>query len=133
MMGPTILFKQNKTKNKDAPRTAHNIWSNKNIVYWEVTWCFLMKWWCMGIPKLWRLYLLNVSWGVMGHPQAWAFVHSSSYCITLLSLHLKTCFIQNSNTILIRSISIIKIIDKLLFNLTYKKNIQDNICYCSNS
>ena len=108
------------TENKDAPRITHIAWSNKNIAHWKMTWCFLMKSGCMGIPKLWRLYLLNVSWGVMGHPQAWAFVHSSSYCITLLSLHLKTCFIQNSNTILISSISILKIIDQLWFSLTCK-------------
>jgi hypothetical protein len=34
--------------------------------------------------------------GVHGHPQDWAFVHSSSYLIILQSLHLKTSFIQNS-------------------------------------
>jgi hypothetical protein len=30
-----------------------------------------------------------------GHPQDWAFVHSSSHLIILQSLHLKTSFLQN--------------------------------------
>jgi hypothetical protein len=41
------------------------------------------------------LYLLDIYWGLHGHPQAWAFVHSSSHLIILQSLHLKTSFIQN--------------------------------------
>jgi hypothetical protein len=41
------------------------------------------------------LYFLDIFLGWHGHPQAWAFVHSSSHLITLHSLHLKTSFIQN--------------------------------------
>jgi hypothetical protein len=98
---PTIYFsKQNKRKLKakttDAPRKMHSAWSNKNIVCWKVTWCLPIKKGCLwGIPKLWCLYLLDISWGLHGHPQAWSFVHSSSHLIILQSLHLKTSFIQN--------------------------------------
>jgi hypothetical protein len=37
--------KQKKTKNKskDAPRKMHNAWSNKNIIFWKVTWFLSMK------------------------------------------------------------------------------------------
>jgi hypothetical protein len=41
------------------------------------------------------LVLLGYFLGWHGHYQAWAFVHPSSYHIILLSLHLKTSFIQN--------------------------------------
>ena len=115
--GPTIYYsKQNKlkTKTNDAPRTAHIIWSNKNIAHWNRTWYFC--WWrgdARTSPSL-TLVPLEYFLGWHGHPQAWAFVHSSSHHIILLSLHLKTHFIQNSNTILISSISIIKIIDQLV-------------------
>jgi hypothetical protein len=47
----------------------HSAWSNKNIVCWKLTWFLLMKKGCLGgIPKLWRLYLLDISWGDMGIP-----------------------------------------------------------------
>jgi hypothetical protein len=45
----------------------HSTWTNKNIVSWTVTWFLPMKKGCLGgIPKLWRLYLLDISWGDMG-------------------------------------------------------------------
>jgi hypothetical protein len=84
-----------KLKTTDAPRKTHNAWRNKNIVSWKVTWFLPMKKGCLGgIPKLWRLYFLDISWGA-GHTQAWAFFHSSTHLIILQSLHLKTSFIQN--------------------------------------
>jgi hypothetical protein len=60
-----------KLKTTDAPRKMHNAWSNKNIVFWKVTWFFPMKKGCLGgIPKLWCLYFLDIYWGA-GHPQSW--------------------------------------------------------------
>jgi hypothetical protein len=36
-------------------------------VCWKVTWFLPMKKGCLGgIPKIWRLYFLNISWGDMG-------------------------------------------------------------------
>jgi hypothetical protein len=74
--GPTIYCsKQNKTKqtenkSKNAPRKMHSTWSNKNIVCWKVTWFLPMKKGCLrGIPKIWRLYLFDISWGDMGIPK----------------------------------------------------------------
>jgi hypothetical protein len=65
-----------KLKTTDAPRKMHNAWSNKNIVSWKVTWFFSMKMGCLGgIPKLWRLYFLDISWG-----DAWAST-SLSICL----------------------------------------------------
>ena len=68
MMGSNFIEKPNtQQKNKDAPRVTHNAWSNKNIAHWKMTWCFC--WWsgdALGIPKLWRLYLLDISWGDHG-------------------------------------------------------------------
>jgi hypothetical protein len=67
--GTTIYCsKQNwKLKTTDAPRKMPNAWSNKNIVCWKVTWFLPMKKGCLwGIPKLWRLYLLDIFWGDMG-------------------------------------------------------------------
>jgi hypothetical protein len=64
--------KQNKTKSesKDAPRKTHSAWSNTNIVCWKVTWFLPMNKGCLrGIPKLWRFYLLDISWGDMGIPK----------------------------------------------------------------
>jgi hypothetical protein len=46
-----------------------------------------------GIPKLWRLYLLDISWGDMGIPNIELL--SILHLIILLSLHLKTSCIQN--------------------------------------
>jgi hypothetical protein len=38
-------------------------------VCWKVTWFLPMKKGCLGgIPKIWRLYLLDISWGEMGIP-----------------------------------------------------------------
>jgi hypothetical protein len=63
--GPTIYCsKKNKIKlkTKDALRKMHSAWSNKNILFWKVTWFFSMKKGCLGgIPKLWLLYLLDIS------------------------------------------------------------------------
>jgi hypothetical protein len=62
--------KKTESKSKDAPRKTHRIWSNKNIVCWKVTWFLPMKKGCLGgIPKLWRLYLLDIYWGDMGIPK----------------------------------------------------------------
>jgi hypothetical protein len=56
-----------KLKTTDTPRKTHNAWSNKNIVCWKVTWFLPMKKGCLGgIPKVWRLYFLDISWGDMG-------------------------------------------------------------------
>ena len=64
----------------------------------------------LGIPKPWRLYFLNISWGDMGwNPQAWAFVHSSSHYI-ILALHLKFFLHTKLHTIFISNISVFKII-----------------------
>jgi hypothetical protein len=61
--------KKTESKSKDALRKTHRIWSHKNIVSWKVTWFFPMKKGCLGgIPKLWCLYLLDISWGDMGIP-----------------------------------------------------------------
>ena len=121
-----LLIKENKTKiklnktankNKDARRIAHSIWSNKNIAHWEMTWYFC--WWrrdASGHPQTSTLVPLEYFLGWHGHPQAWAFVHTSSHCIILLSLHLKTHFIQNSTQFFISSISTIKIINPLGFS-----------------
>jgi hypothetical protein len=47
----------------------HSAWSNKNIVFWKVTWFLPMKKGCLGgIPKLWRLYLLDIYWGAWASP-----------------------------------------------------------------
>jgi hypothetical protein len=45
---PFIAAKKTKSKNKDAPRKMHRIWSNKNIVSWKVTWYLSMKKGCLG-------------------------------------------------------------------------------------
>jgi hypothetical protein len=59
-----------KAKTTDAPRKTHSAWSNKNIVCWKVTWFLPMKKGCLeGIPKIWCLYLLDISWGDMGIPK----------------------------------------------------------------
>jgi hypothetical protein len=64
-----IKQKKTESKSKDAPRKTHSVWSNKNIVFWKVTWFLPMKKGCLGgIPKIWCLYLLDISWGDMGIP-----------------------------------------------------------------
>ena len=107
--------------------------SHKNIAHWKMTWCFLLM--KRGVPRASPSFDACTSWiflGVSrGHPQAWAFFHSSSYCITLLSLYLKTSFIQNS-TQFISNISVIKIIKSIWFSMTYEKHIL-NISYCNTS
>jgi hypothetical protein len=58
-----------KLKTTDAPRKTHSAWSNKNIVCWKVTRFLPIKKGCLGgIPKLWRLYLLDISWGTWASP-----------------------------------------------------------------
>jgi hypothetical protein len=85
-----------KAKITNAPRKTHNAWSNKNIVSWKVTWFLPMKKGVSrGHPQALMLVLLGYFLGWYGHPQAWAFVHSSSHLIILQCLHLKTSFIQN--------------------------------------
>jgi hypothetical protein len=75
LLGSNHLLQQTKqkkteSKSKDAPRKTHKIWSNKNIVCWKVTWFLPMNKGCLGgIPKLWRLFLLDISWGDMGIPK----------------------------------------------------------------
>jgi hypothetical protein len=49
--------------------------------------------------------------GSRGHPQASAIVHASSYCIILVSLHLKTSFTENSA--------------QLISNISANKNISN--------
>jgi hypothetical protein len=88
MLGSPQQTKQKKTesKNKNAPRTTHSIWSNKNIVSWKMTWYFC--WWrrgCLGHPQALTLVLLGYLLGWHGHPQAWAFVHSLSHLISSFS------------------------------------------------
>jgi hypothetical protein len=62
--------KKTESKSKNAPRKMHRIWSNKNIVSWKVTYFLPMKKGCLGgIPKLWCLYFLDISWGDMGIPK----------------------------------------------------------------
>jgi hypothetical protein len=85
--GPTIYCRKqnkptNKTKTTDAPRKTHSVWSNKNIVFWKVTSFLPMKKGCLGgIPKLWRLYFMDISWG-----DAWA-SPSLSFCPFFNSSH----------------------------------------------
>jgi hypothetical protein len=73
LLGSNHLLQQikqltKKTKTTDAPRKTHIAWSNKNIVFWKVAWFLPMKKGCLGgIPNLWRLYFLDISWG-----DAWA-------------------------------------------------------------
>jgi hypothetical protein len=65
-------------------------------VSWKMTWYFC--WWrrgCLGHPQALTLVLLGYFLGWHGHPQAWYFVYSSSHLFILLSLHLKTSFMQN--------------------------------------
>jgi hypothetical protein len=58
------------SKTTDAPRKMHNAWSNKNLVSWRVAWFLPMKKGCLGgIPKLWCLYLLDISLGCLGIPK----------------------------------------------------------------
>ena len=98
-----------------------------------MTWCFFVD--KEGVPRASPSFDACTSWiflGVSrGHPQAWAFVHSSSYCIILLFLHLKTSFTQNS-TQFISNISLIKIIRSIWFSMTYERHIL-NISYCNTS
>jgi hypothetical protein len=62
--------KKTESRSKDSRRKTHSIWSNKNIVCWKVTWFLPMKKGCLrGIPKLWRLYFLDISLGDMGIPK----------------------------------------------------------------
>jgi hypothetical protein len=85
--GPTIYCSKQtkltkKTKTTDTPRKTHSVWSNKNIVFWKVTWFLPMKKGCLGgILKLWRLYFLDISWG-----DAWA-SPSLSFCPFFNSSH----------------------------------------------
>jgi hypothetical protein len=82
MLGSNHLLQQTKqnkieSESKDAPRKTHRIRSNKNIVSWKVTWFLPMKKGCLGgIPKLWCLHLLDLSWGDMDIPK-----------LDLLSIH----------------------------------------------
>jgi hypothetical protein len=62
--------KKTESKSQDAPRKMQSAWSNKNIVCWKVTWFLPMKKGCLGgIPKLLRLYLLDIFWGDIGIPK----------------------------------------------------------------
>jgi hypothetical protein len=108
------LQQKNKTKteskNKDAPRKIHSIWSNKNIVSWKMPWYFC--WWrrgAMGHPQALTLVLLGYFLGWHGHIQAWAFVHPTLENFLHTKLH----------TILIRNISLCKIANPLWFECPY--------------
>jgi hypothetical protein len=132
------LFQQTKqkkteSKSKDAPRKMHRIWSNKNIVSWKVTWFCPMKNGCLGgIPKLWRLYILDISWGDMGIPKLELFsilhlISSISFSYTWKLPSYKTS--HNS----ISKISVNMIINLLFwFSFKLKYTIHWSISYCSN-
>ena len=98
-----------KTKTKTLQEQHNCAWNNKNKVSRKRPEIFIDEEGdSLGIPKLWRLYLLNISWDDMGwHPQAWAFVHSSSHYI-ILSLHLKIFLHTKLHTIFISNISVFK-------------------------
>jgi hypothetical protein len=82
----------------------HSIQSNKNIVSWKMTWYFVDEEGVpRGIPKLWRLYFLDISWSDMGIPNL-ELLYTSSHLIILLSLHLKTSFIQNFTQFLLATL-----------------------------
>jgi hypothetical protein len=79
-----------------------------------MTWYFC--WWrrgALGIPKLWCLYFLDISWGHMGIP-------SLSFCPSFISLHhsplptLENFLHTKLHIILISNISLCKIVDPLL-------------------
>ena len=119
--GPTIYYskqkqKKTKNKNKDAPRTAHIIWSNKNIAYWERTWYFVDE---EGDARASPSFDACTSWISLG--VKWA-SPSLSFCTFFILLHHSSLpTLENSlhtklNTILISSISTIKIIDQLWFS-----------------
>ena len=129
MMGSNHLLqqtKQNKTKNKnkDVPRTAHIIWSNKNIAHWKRTWYFC--WW-RGDARASPSFDACTSWIFLG--VTWA-SPSLSFCPFFISLHhsslptLENFLHTKLNTILISSISTIKIINPLQFSYDmYKASI----------
>ena len=107
----TTLFKQTKQSKQKLRRSKNNTTVHKTIKTkcLEIHELFIDEEGdALGIPKLWRLYLLNISWGDMGwHTQAWAFVHSSSHYI-ILSLHLKIFLHTKLHTIFISNISLCK-------------------------
>ena len=113
MLGSSYLLQQTKqnklkTKTNDAPRTAHIIWSNKNIAHWKRTWYFC--WW-RGDARISPSFYACTSWIFLG--VTWA-SPSLSFCLYFISLHHSSLpTLENSlhtklNTILISNISIIK-------------------------
>jgi hypothetical protein len=58
----------------------------------------------LGHPQALTLVLLGYILGWHGYPQAWAFSHTSSHLIILLSLHLKTSSIQNLTQFLLATL-----------------------------
>ena len=107
--------KQNKTKNKnkDAPRTTHIIWSNKNIASRKMTWCFVDE---EGMPWASPSFDACTSWIFLG--VTWA-SPSLSFCPYFISLHhsslptLENFLHTKLHTIFISSISAIKITNPL--------------------
>jgi hypothetical protein len=93
-----------------------------------VTWFLPMKKGFLGgIPK----FEACTSWifiGVHGHPQAWAFVHSSTHLIILQSLHLKTSIIQNQHNS-ISNISVSIIMNQPPFCFVFQLKITTDIAY----
>jgi hypothetical protein len=95
-------------------------------VCWKVTWFLPMKKGCLGgIPKLWRLYLLDISWGDMGIPKLE--ILSIFYLISSLSISytwkLPLCKTSHNS---ISNVSINIIVNQLFWfrfqlkNTTYK-------------
>ena len=125
--------KKTKNKNKDAPRTTHSIWSNKNIASWKMTWYFVDEEGdALGIPKLWRLYLLNMSWGAGASP-------SLSFCPFFISSHhsslptLENFLHTKLHTIFISSISAIKITNPLWFSSNISQTSIKTLATVANS
>ena len=86
MLGSNLLWTAKKTKlnkaklkskERDAPSIAHNIWIDKNIVWRRTNWWLLMKKGMHGgIPKLRRLSLLEYFLRVPGASLSLSFWHS---------------------------------------------------------
>jgi hypothetical protein len=76
----------------------------------------------MGHPQALTLVLLRYFFGWHGNPQAWAFFHTSSHLIILLSPHLKTFLHTKLYTILISNIRLCKIVNPLLVRFQLKYN-----------
>jgi hypothetical protein len=138
LLGSNHLLQQTKlnkteSKSKDAPRKMHSAWSNKNIVFWKVTWFFPMKKGCLGgIRKLWRLYLLDISWGDMGIPnlELLSILHLISSFSNPYTWKLPSYKTQHNS---ISNVSISIIMNKpFLVQVSTQKHHIWSIYYCNN-